>query len=797
MTKNHIFFRNTKKIHNLLPISIKNSIFVICKFSFYEICIILVINKIENKSCGNMENKCTEEEFKLILSRYSDIQKKLRGKATREQKANVKKAFRLALSAHENMRRRSGEPYILHPLEVANIILDNMNLGSTSVICALLHDTVEDTEYTLQDIEGLFGEEIAAIIDGLTKIDDISDTQASQQFETFKKILLSMSKDPRVILIKLADRLHNMRTLDAMPADKQMKIASETVYMYAPLAHRLGFYNIKSELEDLAMKYQDPGSYNYILERIKATENERDIFIKDFIQPIENRLIEAGFKYEILARTKSISSIWQKMIKKKIPFEEVFDLFAIRIIIEADDDLQKSACWSVYSLVTDVYKPNNDRLRDWISTPKSNGYQSLHTTVMSHTGKWVEVQIRTRQMDAIAENGFASHWIYKEDGKQNYEQGVESWLASVKDILQHSEGNTGELISNMKMNLYEKEIYVFTSKGEERVLPRESTVLDFAYELSEQLGNCCIGAKVNTKLMPPSTKLKNGDQIEIITSQKQVVQENWLTFVATAKATDCITKVLEQRREDQINEGKQMLRDYMAKNNIDVTKPNRDKLMLYTGVKEKKELYLDVYKNKITEITVKQCFSKMGFFYKIKNLIKPVFTKLKGFKNIFTVDHALRRRVDNNPKELLLGENVSEIKQTIATCCNPVAGDPIIAFSIDDKEIVVHRANCKEAISMSARYGNRIVKAKWRPDTQNVEFLAGISIRGFDSKGLVNSITSIIYQDFNVNCRSIRFDSSEGMFEGTIILYIQNVDHLNKLMDRLKVISGIEKVSRI
>ena len=743
-----------------------------------------------------MEYQRTDEEFKLILSRYKEIQRKLRPRATKEQKMEVRKAFTLAFNAHKDMRRRSGEPYILHPLEVANIVLDYMNLGTTSVICALLHDIVEDTDYTLQDIENLFGEEVTTIIDGLTKIDDVSDTPMSRQFETFKKILITMSKDARVILIKLADRLHNMRTLDSMPQEKQLKIASETLYMYAPLAHRLGFYNIKSELEDLAMKYQDPGSYNYIADCIKNTEKDREIFIEQFIAPIREQLIARNFTFEIVSRTKSIYSIWQKMTKKKIPFDEVYDLFAIRIIIEADDEHQKSSCWSVYSIVTDIYKPKADRLRDWISMPKANGYQSLHTTVMSNKGKWVEVQIRTKQMDTIAENGFAAHWVYKENDKHVDEQGVEAWLASIKEILQNNENNTGELVSNVKMNLFNKEIFVFTAKGEEHTMPENSTVLDFAYETDAETGNYCIGAKVNNKLVPPSYKLKTGDQIEVITSKKQRVQEEWLTFVATAKAVDTITTALGQQRKEKINQGKEQLKTYFRKYNVDITKLNRDKLMMFTGYKDKESLYLAIYHQQIPELKIKQCFSKISIVYRVLDWVKPAIKWLWGMKNIFTINHALQRRLSHNPQSLLLG-NVHEIKQTIAPCCNPVAGDQVIAFALNNNEIVVHRANCAEAVRLSARYGDKIVKAKWRAEENKVDFLAGISLKGFDSKGLVHSITGIIHQDFQVNCRTIHFETTEGLFEGKIILYIQNVEHLNKLMERLRSIPNIEKVERI
>ena len=478
-----------------------------------------------------------KDELKHILSYYKEIQNYLRSRTTREQRKNIRKAFSLALNAHKDMRRRSGEPYILHPLEVSLIVLKNMNLGATSVICALLHDVVEDTDFTLQDIEALFGEEVARIIDGLTKIDEVSDTQISIQIENFKKVLLTLSTDARAILIKIADRLHNMRTLDAMPPEKQQKIASETMFLYAPLAHRLGLYSIKSEMEDLSMKYQDPGSYNFIIEKIQASQSERELFIKDFIQPIEQKLKEKNIHAEILTRVKSVYSIWQKMNKKQIPFEEVYDLFAIRIIVEGEAEYAKSICWTVYSIVTDIYRPNMERLRDWISIPKANGYQALHTTVMSRIGKWVEVQIRSRQMDTIAENGLAAHWVYKEEGKAGYEQGVESWLTKVKQLLQNQqEFSSADLVSGMKMNLYAKEIFVYTPKGDVRTLPENSKVIDFAYEIDQDLGNHCIGAKVNNKLVPPAQLLKSGDQVEIITSKKQKVQEEWLGLAATSKA---------------------------------------------------------------------------------------------------------------------------------------------------------------------------------------------------------------------------------------------------------------------
>lgn len=737
-----------------------------------------------------------KDELKHILSYYKEIQNYLRSRTTIEQRKKIRKAFSLALNAHKDMRRRSGEPYIIHPLEVSLIVLKKMNLGATSVVCALLHDVVEDTDYTIQDIEALFGEEVAHIIDGLTKIDEVSDTQLSIQVENFKKVLLTLSTDARAILIKIADRLHNMRTLDAMPVEKQQKIASETMYLYAPLAHRLGLYSIKSEMEDLSMKYQDPGSYHYIVEQIQASQAERELFIKDFIEPIQQKIKEKNIEVEILTRVKSIYSIWQKMNKKQIPFEEVYDLFAIRIIVEGESEFAKSLCWMVYSIVTDIYRPNMERLRDWISIPKANGYQALHTTVMSHTGKWVEVQIRSRQMDAIAENGLAAHWVYKEEGKAAYEQGVENWLAKVKQLLQNQQDiSSSDLVSGMKMNLYAKEIFVFTPKGDVRTLPENSKVIDFAYEIDPELGNHCIGAKVNNKLAPPSQVLKTGDQVEIITSTKQKVQEEWLGLAATSKAIEHITDALLNQKEEKIKIGRDKLKAYLKEIHVDFDKVSRNKLMVFNNCKEKRDLYLGIYDGSIPLARVRQCFSPFAIFFRVKVFLKPVFVFILKLRYLITLDAFIRRKVSKNPQ--LLSGTVSNIKQTIATCCNPIAGDSVIGVMMSDYEIEVHRTNCSVAIELMARKGDKIVKAKWRNEQQNVDFLAGIKIKGFDYKGLVNNITGVIYQDFQINCRSMNFESSEGLFEGTIMLYIHNVEHLQKLIEKLKTIDGIKKVERI
>ncbi|UPT65403.1 MAG: RelA/SpoT family protein [Sphingobacteriales bacterium JAD_PAG50586_3] len=496
---------------------------------------------------------------KEILKRYKVLLRSVQGRTNLEDRKIIRKAFDLAVESHKDMRRKSGEPYIYHPIAVAQICADEIGLGATAIVCALLHDVVEDTEITIEDIKRQFGEKPAMIIDGLTKISGVFDQRSSQQAENFRKMLLTLSDDVRVILIKLADRLHNMRTLDSMARDKQLKIASETLYMYAPLAHRLGLYAIKTELEDLGLKYTEPDTYQEIVDKLKNTEDVRKRFINRFTMPIKKALAENGLDFEVKGRPKSVFSIWNKVTKKGVPFEEIYDIFAIRIIVESKPENEKADCWKVYSMVTDFYKPSPERLRDWISTPRANGYESLHTTVMSPTGKWVEVQIRTRRMDDIAEKGYAAHWLYKEGSKNSSESNIDSWLKRIREMIENSDGNALEFIDEFKLNLFSEEIFIFTPKGELKTLPANSTALDFAYEVHSQIGNSCIGAKVNNKLVPLSYPLKSGDQIEIITSSKQRPKEDWLGYVVTAKAKGRIKSALKEEKRAMAEEGRAML----------------------------------------------------------------------------------------------------------------------------------------------------------------------------------------------------------------------------------------------
>lgn len=754
-----------------------------------------------------MQSGYTKEELKKILPYYRDIQTKLRNRSTLEERKTVRKAFTLAMYAHSGVKRKGGDPYIIHPLEVASIVLDQMNLDTVSIVCALLHDVVEDTDYTIQDMEGMFGKQVAIIIDGLTKIEDVSDTVSSTQTENFRKILLTLSTDPRVILIKLADRLHNMRTLDAMPVEKQLKISSETMYLYAPLAHRLGFYGIKGEMEDLCMRYQDPGSFAFIEQKLKDTEQQRQQFIRDFIRPIRQRMDEKNIKGEIIYRVKSIYSIWKKMSRKQIPFEEVYDLFAIRIILDVDPEFAKSECWTLYSLVTDIYRPNTERLRDWISIPKLNGYQALHITVMSNPtentpqGRWVEVQIRSRQMDAIAENGIAAHWMYKEGGSETEysQEGIEEWLKQVRFVLQNQqEAPSSELLSKVKLNLFSKEIYIYTPKGEFHTMPAGSTVLDFAYAIQEDFGNHCIGAKVNNKLVPVAYTLNSGDQVEIITSTKQMVHSEWQKIAKTALAQIKISEALASQKDAKLEEGKKMLQSYFQKADVEFDRVSVRRLKDFLGIDERVDLYAEVYEGHVTEAKVRRCFSRWSFLYKMYHTfgVRSRFLWSR-IRYLFSMDAFIHTRMKRQPDSMLLDSGMESIHQTVAKCCNPIAGDSVIGIKKSDHEIEVHRTNCPEAVQMMARMGKNIVKAKWRRDETHIDFLTGIKLTGFDRIGLVSDVLAIVYQEFKMNCRSIKFETSENVFEGTIMLYVQHLDTLHDLMKRLKEVDGIDGVERI
>jgi len=729
-------------------------------------------------------------ENKEIVKRYRGL---LRVWNTKDKQARrmVRKAFDVAVDAHSDMRRKSGEPYVYHPIEVATIVAGEIGLGTTSIISALLHDVVEDTDYTVEDMRQMFGDQVAHIIDGLTKLEEVMD-RPSKQAENFRKILLTLSEDVRVILIKLADRLHNMRTLDAMPSDKQLKISSETLYLFAPLAHRLGLFAIKSELEDLALKYTEAEVYESVQKQLTDTKPERTRFINKFIYPIKKDLSEKGIKFTIQAREKSIFSIWNKMKTKEVPLEEVYDLFAVRIVIDVPPELEKAECWRVYSIITDHYRPNQHRLRDWISIPKANGYEALHTTVMSHTGQWVEVQIRTVRMDEIAEKGYAAHWKYKDS--VDADTGLEEWLNKIRDMIRENDSDALEFVSDFKLNLFTDEIYVYTPKGDVMTLPVGSTVLDFAYSIHTDIGNSCIGAKVNYGLVPLNHVLKNVDQVEILTSDKQAPKEEWLNMIVTAKARSRIKQALKDQKKKHAAEGKIKLEELFQQYQIAPDKSTLQKFQNYLRVNTLTDLYLMVENGDVSVSDVKE-FGREGerrnwFSYLSRPFIRP-----RNLPNK-TLTQTIFEKLKNKPESLLLGDEISEITYTVALCCNPIPGDDVVGFMNENGNIEIHRTNCTDAINLMSQYGDRIIKAKWKY-RESISFLAGIRIKGLDKKGLIRKITQIISDDYNLNIRSFHLDTSEGMTEGTILFYVHDNQILKKVIDSLKSIKEIIKVSRL
>jgi GTP pyrophosphokinase len=722
-----------------------------------------------------------EAEKKEILKRYRALLRACKPTMERGDKATIRKAFDMALESHKDMRRKSGEPYIYHPIAVAQIAAEEIGLGTTSIVCALLHDVVEDTDISLEEVENIFGKKVARIIDGLTKISGIFDPNSSIQAENFRKMLLTLADDVRVILIKLADRLHNMRTMEFMPRDKQLKIASETSYLYAPLAHRLGLYALKSELEDLSLKYTDPDTYKFIARKLNEKKAERERYVTEFIEPIKEILLEQGIEADIFGRPKSIHSIWNKMKKKSTPFEEVYDLFAIRIIIDSKIEMEKADCWKAYSIVTDLYRPNPDRLRDWISSPKGNGYESLHTTVMGPKGQWVEVQIRTRRMNEIAEKGFAAHWKYKES---NSDSGLDQWIQKVRDILSSPESNALDFVSDFKMNLFSDEIFIFTPKGSLIQLPQAATALDFAFEIHSDLGASCIGAKVNHKLVPISHVLQNGDQVEIITSSKQTPKEDWLNIVVTAKAKSKIKSSLKEEKRRIAEDGKEILERKLKSIKVNYNTDNLNKLTLHFKLPSTQDLFYNVAKGLID----------------IKDLREYILSEKSSDKapNSRFDDHmdGLVKKINRRDQEtLLIGDDLQKIDYTLSPCCNPIPGDDVFGFVTINDGIKIHRTNCPNAAKLMANYAYRVVKAKWTSQKE-LAFLTGIKIIGLDDVGLVNRITSVISQEFNVNIRSITISSNEGIFEGSIMVYVKDTEQLENLIRTLKKIRGITTITR-
>jgi GTP pyrophosphokinase len=726
-----------------------------------------------------------EEEKREILRRYRGLLRVCHRSKTRADKARIRKAFEVAAEAHKDMRRKSGEPYIYHPLAVAKIAAEELGLGTTAIVCALLHDTVEDTDITLDDIQNLFGKKERTIIDGLTKISGVSDySNTSDQAENFRKMLLTLSDDVRVILIKLADRLHNMRTLDHMAREKQLKIASETLFLYAPLAHRLGLYYIKTELEDLSLKFKEPETYEDIINRLQKTQAVRTRFINAFTLPIRRALDKLEIKYEIKSRTKSVYSIWNKIHKKGVPFEEIYDVFAIRIILDSPQDIEKADCWRVYSIVTDFYQPSPERLRDWISLPKSSGYESLHTTVMSPTGKWVEVQIRSVRMDDLAERGYAAHWKYK-DSPETPESKMDKWLHQVREVLESPSENALEFIDNFKLSLFSEEIYVFTPEGDLKTLPVGSTTLDFAFQIHSQIGYHCIGAKVNFKLVPLSHKIRSGDQVEILTSKKQRPKEDWLSIVVTASARQKIKNALKEEKKQIGEDGKEMLKRRFQGQKVEWLSVNIDEMVRHYDTESALELYFRIAKGSIDLKKMKGFVVENG---RIKFERETIIQQSSENKIVTTAPA--------KGETLLIGDEKQKVDFSLASCCSPIPGDEVFGFITVSDGIKIHRTNCSNAQELMSKYAYRVIKARWS-NKELVQFEVGLKFAGIDDVGLVQKITNIISTDMNVNMKAISFEANNGIFQGKVVVLVHDTNHLGTLIDQLKAVEGVLTVDRI
>lgn len=737
-----------------------------------------------------------DDEDRLIEAEFADVVRGYMASNHRKKVDIIERAFRFAKMAHSGIRRRSGEPYILHPIAVAKIVSQEIGLGSTSICAALLHDVVEDTDYTVEDIEQQFGRKIAELVSGLTKISGgIFGDQASAQAENFRKLLLTMSEDIRVILIKMADRLHNMRTLSSMPAGKQYKIAGETLYIYAPLAHRLGLFPIKTELEDLSFKYEHPAVYERIQQQIKASEDRRLAVYSDFSAPIVERLKDMGFTYEAKARVKSVYSIWRKMETKHVPFEEIYDLYAMRIIFDCDDPArEKIICWQIYAAITDIYKLHPERTRDWISTPKANGYQALHLTVMGPDGNWVEVQIRSRRMDEIAEKGLAAHWKYK-IGTGDEESELTVWLRTIKDILEDPNPNAVDFLDTLKLNLFAAEIVVFTPKGELITLPQNSTVLDLAYALHTELGNHCIAGKVNHKLVPLSHRLQSGDQVEVLTSHNQRPKAEWLDFLATAKARTRLRAALRRELAPVIERGKRILSDFLKAGEVMETNKVVTKIMGYFHISSREQLYLKLGNEEITLDG-----------YVLKDSPK---TSAGLLKKIFRIGRGIQPSVQASAERKLLPEpekvNPKEVYEleiddngqnfVFSPCCHPIPGDDVMGFINDEGRVEIHDLTCPRAQVLKATYGPRIVVTRWKRVERPLP--VEIAIEGVDRHGILQELTQMISNQLNIDIRSLHIDTDKEVFHCKLGVLVSNVRAVTSLCSEVKKIKGVQSASRV
>jgi GTP pyrophosphokinase len=727
-----------------------------------------------------------DKENREIAKQYKELLRISYQTLSPDDKKLIRSAFDVAVDAHKNQRRKSGEAYVFHPIAVAKIVASEIGLDAISIASALLHDVVEDTEYTLDDIERLFGETVARIVDGLTKIAHLNkDTNISQQAENFRKMLLTLHDDVRVIIIKIADRYHNMLTMDSMPEDKQVKLASETLYIYAPLAHRIGLYNIKTELEDLSLKYTEPEVYHDISKKIEQTKEEQLQYINDFTEVIKGSLDKEKLDYEIKGRMKSIFSIRRKMNMQNVSFDEIYDKFAIRIIYNSDRENEKFLAWKIYSIVTDHFTPNPIRLRDWISSPKSTGYEALHITVMGPQGRWVEVQIRSQRMHEIAEKGYAAHFKYKHGDQK--EQGIEEWLNKLHEALESSNGNAVDFVEEFKLNLYSKEIFVFTPKGELISLPKGATPLDFAFSIHTEVGMRTRGAKVNGKLVPLSTALKSGDQLEIITSDSAKPNQNWLEYATTARARSKIRASLRDEKKSVAEEGKEILRRKLKSQKVTLNEDSINKMVAYFKLQTSLDLFYRVGIGAIDNQNIKDFASSYNnafiSFFKNRMRKKPVLEDID------------KDEITSKYDMLVFGKEEEKLEYKLSQCCNPIPGDTVFGFISVNDGIKVHKKNCPNAISLQSNYAYRIISAKWIDSSQE-EFTAEIKLTGIDNLGLINNITEIISDNMHVNMKNLNFDTDSGTFTGKITVVVKNKAILKKLIDNLKEVQGIDKVSR-
>ncbi|MCM1504762.1 MAG: RelA/SpoT family protein [Muribaculum sp.] len=736
-----------------------------------------------------------EEETRLVDAEFQDLLNGYLSSNHRKKVEMIERAFNFAREAHKGIRRRSGEPYILHPIAVAKIANQEIGLGSTSICAALLHDVVEDTEYTVEDIEQHFGKKIAQLVAGLTKISGgIFGDKASAQAENFRKLLLTMSEDIRVVLLKMADRLHNMRTLGSMAPNKQFKIAGETLYIYAPLAHRLGLFAIKTELEDLSFKYEHPGAYARITDQIRESESRRASVYNDFSQPIKDKLDEMGLKYEAKARLKSVYSIWRKMETKRIPFEEVYDLYAMRIIFDCDDpSKEKAICWQIYSAITDLYRLHPERTRDWISNPKANGYQALHLTVMGPDGNWIEVQIRSRRMDEIAELGFAAHWKYK-IGEGEEESELSAWLSTIKDILEDPEPNAIDFLDTLKLNLFSSEIVVFTPKGELMTLPNNATVLDVAFELHSEIGMHCIAGKVNHKLVPLSHRLQSGDQVEVLTSQSQTPKPEWVNFLATAKARTRLRALMRKEMHPILEKGKEIYEKFLAENNIPETNEVITKMLGNMKFDNRDDLFIALGNN---ETVIPEYMPKL-LRQSNRSLFSKILRPLKGNKNQSADSQAPVKKEPINMKETYIlhcDEDGGNSNFKLCDCCKPIPGDDVMGWVNNDGDVELHSLTCPRASVLKASFGKRILNTAWA--SERGSFPANIRIEGIDRMGILQEIIQMISMHLSINIRRLDIEAEEEVFHGDLAVMVNDAKVVTDLCNKLKNIRGVQRAARI